>query len=415
MKHFFVASLLIPFASGVLFAQGDLNPAGPPGPTMRTLLQLQPRTPISTVPFVISSPGAYYLTGNLAGTDGITIAADSVDLDLKGFTLAGTGGTNGGVSVPNKQINVTIHNGNVVNWGGFGINATNVSNGQLDRLRASGNVAGGLAIGPASLVTHCEASSNLFNGITVGDGSAVQDCQCRTNGNTISLVMGGSGIVGTVGVNITGCIAAHNFDSGIVVGDQSTVRNSSASENAGRPPLSPPTYKGAGIRVGKQSLVIGCVANNNANINSSEGLGIITSDSSSVQNCTANGNALNIGVGVNCNIQGCTACFALGDGPGNGIGAGDASLIRGCVVNQNNYANIVCGNNCRIEDNICREANLNYDISLSGSNNTVVHNLISPAGVISGGIHASPNNAIGTIESFTTLNANANPHANITP
>jgi hypothetical protein len=61
---------------------------------MKTLEQIEPRTPIAALPFTISSPGSYYVTGNLAGVanqDGIIINADNVTLDLGGFEIVGTG------------------------------------------------------------------------------------------------------------------------------------------------------------------------------------------------------------------------------------------------------------------------------------------------------------------------------------
>src|SRR5438445_10077681 len=82
-------------------AQGPLTPPGAPAPTMKTLDQIEPRTPISSVPFTISQAGSYYLTKNLTGTasqDGITIAADNVTLDLMGFSLNGIASSGNGVA-----------------------------------------------------------------------------------------------------------------------------------------------------------------------------------------------------------------------------------------------------------------------------------------------------------------------------
>jgi hypothetical protein len=74
------------------FAQGSLTPPGAPAPTMKTLAQIEPRTPIASLPFTITNAGSYYLTTNLvgtSGTNGITIASGNVTLDLEGFALLG--------------------------------------------------------------------------------------------------------------------------------------------------------------------------------------------------------------------------------------------------------------------------------------------------------------------------------------
>ena len=55
---FFVLST-INYQPSTCFAQGPLAPPGPPGPTMKTLDQIEPRTPISSLPFTISASGSY--------------------------------------------------------------------------------------------------------------------------------------------------------------------------------------------------------------------------------------------------------------------------------------------------------------------------------------------------------------------
>src|ERR1019366_7708233 len=99
-------------------AQGSLTPPGAPAPTMKTLAQVEPRTPISSVPYTISSPGSYYLTATLTNTgvgiDAITINADDVTLDLKGFTLMGGPSAGSAINVPSDHRHVVVRNGGIV-------------------------------------------------------------------------------------------------------------------------------------------------------------------------------------------------------------------------------------------------------------------------------------------------------------
>src|SRR5689334_158414 len=61
-----------------LRAQGSLTPPGAPAPTMKTLDQIEARIPVDIAhapgnffaQYIINQPGAYYLTGNVAGVSG---------------------------------------------------------------------------------------------------------------------------------------------------------------------------------------------------------------------------------------------------------------------------------------------------------------------------------------------------------
>src|SRR6202521_1330586 len=100
----------------ILVNRADAGPLDPPGPPSSTAGVLHPGTPITALPYTISQPGSYYLTGNLtmavAGDDGIQIVAKDVTLDLGGFTLNGAGIGHDGVVVGTVDDDgITIRNG----------------------------------------------------------------------------------------------------------------------------------------------------------------------------------------------------------------------------------------------------------------------------------------------------------------
>ncbi|HEV2318736.1 MAG TPA: hypothetical protein VGV18_03235 [Verrucomicrobiae bacterium] len=172
----------------VLFSQGNLTPPGPPGATMLTLSQVEPRTPISSVPITITQPGSYYLVSNLVCTvsNAIVITANGVTLDLNGFTLSSTvaNAANGGAAVLlNTALSIsdiTICNGHIVS--GVTNNGSNVYSG-------SGFSYGIFYSGfsPVNvLVSHVTVSGCLDYGIYVYNeigSTLVGSCTVSTIGN----------------------------------------------------------------------------------------------------------------------------------------------------------------------------------------------------------------------------------------
>jgi hypothetical protein len=180
-----VALVAILLSAQRLPAQGLLTPPGAPAATMKSLAQIEPRTPISSVPFTIDAPGSYFLTMNLTSSvaNAIVIAANGVTLDLSGFTLSSTvtnaasGGA--GVLISSGLSDITVLNGHI--RGGVTNNGSGVYSG-------SGFASGIVYSGTQPKNTHVSGisvSGCLSFGIylNVGDSTVVESCTVRTTGN----------------------------------------------------------------------------------------------------------------------------------------------------------------------------------------------------------------------------------------
>ena len=179
---------------GALLAQGTLTPPGGPAESMRTLTQIEPRTPISSLPFSITAPGAYYLTRNVeTAGDGITISSSQVTLDLNGFTLKGIDPFSSvGLKLEGagELEQVVVKNGHLV---GFkdAVAARHLNRSRLSDLTISAPGSSGIDIiaNSASLscdgnvIERCAISATGFIGIRIlcasggsCDGNLIRDC-----------------------------------------------------------------------------------------------------------------------------------------------------------------------------------------------------------------------------------------------
>jgi hypothetical protein len=180
-------------------AQGSLTPpAGAPAPVMKSLDQIEARTPVNTLSgdasasYVIASPGSYYLTGPLAGQPakcGIRVLADNVTLDLNGFTLEAAAGSLAGIQIDASSGQVTIRNGVLRSWPKGGIISTQAVNCQVENVAIRSVNGPGIQVAGVSAVRRVQVNGASGVGISALGGvvsdSTVENVNFAQAGTTV--------------------------------------------------------------------------------------------------------------------------------------------------------------------------------------------------------------------------------------
>ena len=162
------------------FAQGSLTPPGAPAPMMKSLDQIEPRTPIVSLPFIITNSGSYYLTVSLSsGAGGITVLTNHVTIDLRGFSLTAPIG----ILVPGAVTNLVLCNGIICNCTFNGISATNgyTQNLRLESLHIANCGGYGAYILRTAMVRNCAFVGNGVSGLYLS-GGLVSGCLAKATG-----------------------------------------------------------------------------------------------------------------------------------------------------------------------------------------------------------------------------------------
>lgn len=221
-----LSAIILQFST-TAFAQGPLAPpAGPPVASMRTLDQIDPRTPVgvantpgtAAASHAITAPGSYFLTGNVAAVgkacaiDVVTTGA--VTLDLRGFTLSGgtaatlrssasarlslLGGMIDATGAPNAVSAAGDLTATSLRLRGSGQTLVAAAGSfRMDRCQLDNSPSGISAISPASHVSDCDFDQIAGTAITLsGPAASVFGCRFTRCGPPAN----GSGIINLRGL-----------------------------------------------------------------------------------------------------------------------------------------------------------------------------------------------------------------------
>jgi hypothetical protein len=313
MRSFYFAAALLSVPAFAL-AQGALTPPGAPAPTMKTLTQIEPRTPLQAGAtgvtantnggFTISAPGSYYLSGNLtvASGDGIKIDTNNVTLDLNGFTLSSTSNPASDIAIfiPSIWANIIIRNGHIRGTGtidnttgefsgagfGYGIVGLGVHNVLISDITIRDVVLHAIYLVSGSTVERCAVTCCGYSGIradVVTNSSAIFCANTAIEGTTVSNSQGSS--VNGAGVSATtasASIGTSNSGIGLIV--TQSAANCSGTTQSG-------PY---GLRVASNDAtpVLGSAENCNGTVASGTGIGLSAGTATNCHGTSASGSGI---------------------------------------------------------------------------------------------------------------------------
>ncbi|MBI5288554.1 MAG: hypothetical protein HY873_06235 [Chloroflexi bacterium] len=326
------------------------GPLDPPGPPVASPGGIDGRIPVSTAGTVISEPGSYYLTKDLAaGTSqsGVVITTDDVRLDLNGFSITGNGSSSYGVRA-NFVRRIAVSNGSIRGFQAP-VFASAPSQLTLEDLSIAHNNAGlpAVDVGDGSVIRNVQVQATAGGGLRLGAFADVDGCSVDGSGNN-----GDTGLQVGAHSNVRNCLVL-DFDVGISGGLATQ--------------LSDCIVRYSGIIVGDTSTVERCTVDE-------AGTGIETGAASVVRDCNVRNVTWGIYVGGGTRVERCTVGVYSGLGiflQGNGLALENVVDSR-VGIDPNACAFNVTNSASRIEGN--QIVNGLYGVCLGSSGNTVYRN-----------------------------------------
>ncbi len=342
------------------------------------------------MPYLITNSGSYVVTEPLSvqdTTNGITVYADDVTLDLNGFSLVGPSSrpSLNGIHQPQQYRGLSVRDGFLTGWQeGYGLYAGGKA--ALIRNVHTKQCGMGIRAGSGSVVVNCSGFSNVVYAVSAGEGSVLASCSASYNDSHGFLVS--AGVMGA-------CIAWNNGSNGLSAAEGSVVRKSVSTQNRGEGLLASDSVVAdthlAGNHRNGLGLIGACVLreslirdNQQAGVNQLPGLGDYAYGSLFADN------------------------LVLGNGS-DGISAWNGSAVLDCHVGNNADAGIRIFEAFTLAaHNLCRENGTGIEVDgmspASGRGNRIEDNTL--IGNATGLDVQSVTNLI--VQNYATANTNAN-------
>lgn len=237
-------------AIAALSKAGPLNPpAGTVAGTGRTLDEVYNKIPgangsgdgripiaASSIPVTIGAPGSYVLAGNIAvsTSNGITINASNVTLDLNGFTVSSTATTGNGVSTGGSLSRIVVRNGTITGFNNGVFTGSNANGVLLEDLLIKDAKTTGINISnsgnPTNIVLRrCHVFDTGSTTTAADVGLAIVGiamggyCQRVEECTVVRLLYNGAGIATRRGIFFTVFDTASNLVSRCFVGNDTAI------------------------------------------------------------------------------------------------------------------------------------------------------------------------------------------------